>query len=226
MDRYVRWYREAYLSSTGKHFDIGTATRDALERYESTKEPFSGSTDPNQAGNGSIMRLAPIPIFYRSNRDEAIQYASQSSRTTHGTRTCLDACKLFSAMIVSALAGQSKETILFNSLLPVQVADLHSEIRDIARGAWREKTAEEIRGSGYVVESLEAAIWCFAKTDSFEDAVLKAVNLGEDADTTGAVCGQIAGAYYGIEGIPQRWLEKLVMRDYIEELADRLILNK
>ena len=92
----------------------------------------------------------------------------------------------------------------------------------IARGNYRNKSAAEIRGTGYVVESLEAALWCFAQTDTFEAAILKAANLGDDADTTAAICGQVAGAFYGESGIPQKWLDKLVMREEITMLADRL----
>ena len=92
----------------------------------------------------------------------------------------------------------------------------------IARGNYRNKSAAEIRGTGYVVESLEAALWCFDQTDNFEAAILKAANLGDDADTTAAICGQVAGAFYGESGIPQKWLDKLVMREEISMLADRL----
>jgi hypothetical protein len=92
----------------------------------------------------------------------------------------------------------------------------------LAAGEYRNKTEDEIRGSGYVVNSLEAALWCFHKTDTFRDAVLKAVNLGDDADTTAAVCGQVAGAFYGESGIPDEWLDKLCMRDRITEFANQL----
>jgi ADP-ribosyl-[dinitrogen reductase] hydrolase len=95
----------------------------------------------------------------------------------------------------------------------------------IAQGEYRDKSVGEIRGTGYVVESLEAALWCFLQTDTFEAAILKAANLGDDADTTAAICGQVAGAYYGESGIPQKWLDRLVMRQEITELADRLCVN-
>jgi ADP-ribosyl-[dinitrogen reductase] hydrolase len=226
MDRYLQWYREAYLSSTGKHFDIGTATRAALERYESTNDPFSGSLDPQSAGNGSIMRLAPIPIRYQADLEKATHYAAESSRTTHGAPTCIDACQLLSAMIAKAISGAPRESVLSDALPQELVAKFHPRIREIATGLWQDKTSENIRGSGYVVDSLEAAIWCFATTDSFSDAVLKAVNLGDDADTTGAVCGQLAGAFYGVASFPGQWLEKLVMREQIEELVQGLILSK
>jgi len=223
MERYVRWYREGHLSSTGRCFDIGNATSSALRRFEQTGEPFSGSTDPHSAGNGSIMRLAPIPMFYHSETDQAIRYAGESSRTTHGTQECVDACRLYALMLVKALDGKSKEEILLGHdntmLLPRRFP---AKVYDIAYGGYTTKIEAEIRGSGYVVESLEAALWCFHRTDTFRDAILRAVNLGDDADTTAAVCGQIAGAYYGESGIPASWLEKVYMRDEITEMADRL----
>jgi ADP-ribosyl-[dinitrogen reductase] hydrolase len=137
------------------------------------------------------------------------RFAAESSRTTHGAEECLDACRLFARIICRALLGQSREDVL--------VADAGSfrsgeRIAAIARGAYLTRSEASIRGSGYVVESLEAALWAFARTESFEDAILTAANLGDDADTTAAVCGQVAGAYYGMRGIPQHWLDRLAMR--------------
>ena len=218
--RYVRWYREGYLSSTGACFDIGNATASALHRFEQTGDPFSGATDPYSAGNGSIMRLAPVPMFFYPDVEKAIHYASDSSRTTHGAQECIDACRLYALMIVKALGGKSKEEILFGQ--DVMSLSLAPKIHAIAKGEYADRTEDQIRGSGYVVESLEAALWCFHITDTFRDAILKAVNLGDDADTTAAVCGQIAGAYYGESGIPGEWLGMLCMRDKIREMADKL----
>jgi ADP-ribosyl-[dinitrogen reductase] hydrolase len=211
MNRYLNWYRNGYLSSTGKCFDIGNATRQALERFQATGKALSGSTHPSSAGNGSLMRLAPIPMFYAPNKASARVYAGESSRTTHGAQECVEACTLFAEMLVSALAGLDKETILFGN----SVTDIASEkILSIARGDYRDKTEQHIRGNGYVVDALEAALWCFWSSDTFSEAVLKAANLGEDADTTAAICGQA--------GIPVPWLEKLHLREEIIGLAERL----
>ena len=215
--RYVRWYREGYLGPTGRCFDIGNTVRDALERFERTGERFCGSTDPRSSGNGSIMRLAPVPMFFHADLEAVVRYSGESSRTTHGAQECVDACRLFGAILFKALSGRSKEEILFGDHFPEGWTEpLPPKIQAIAEGTYRDKVEDGIRGSGYVVESLEAALWCFCHTDSFRDAILKAVNLGDDADTTGAVCGQIAGAYYGVEGIPDAWLAKLAMREKIE----------
>ncbi len=222
MKRYWRWVDEGYLSSIDKCVDVGNTVYDALERFQQTGEPFSGSTDPWSAGNGCIMRLAPVPMFYYPNRAAALEHAELSCRTTHGAIECLEACRLFAAILHEALAGGDKEAILLGH----GVDALSSEnLQAIARGAYRTKTDKEIRGSGYVVQSLEAALWCFWSTTSFEEAILRAANLGDDADTTAAVCGQVAGAHYGVADIPDRWLDRLVMRDLIAGLADQLFAS-
>jgi len=219
MDRYCRWADEGYLSSTGRCFDIGNTVAAALRRYQREGNAYAGSTDPNTAGNGCIMRLAPVAMQFFPDLDVVERLAADSSRTTHGAVECIEACRLFARIICRALLGQAREDIL--------QADagllLSSErISAIARASYRAKTAETIRGSGYVVESLEAALWAFASTDSFEEAILVAANLGDDADTTAAVCGQVAGAYYGERGIPPRWLDRLALRSTIATMADQL----
>jgi ADP-ribosyl-[dinitrogen reductase] hydrolase len=190
-----------------------------LRRFETTGEPFAGSTAPNTAGNGSIMRLAPAPMFAGSSLAEAIRLSRESSRTTHGADECLDACQVLGALLHHLISGVSKEDALAR-LRTEEIAS--SNIRAITDGSYLKKSEDEVRSTGYVVHTLEAALWSFARTTNFQDAVLAAVNLGDDADTTGAVCGQIAGAFYGADGIPPRWLELLAKRDLITDLATRL----
>ncbi len=222
MTRYLRWYDHGYMSSTGKCFDIGNTTRNALERYRQSGKAASGSSHPSMAGNGSLMRLAPVPMFYSPDRTRARLYAGKSSRTTHAAKLCIEACMLFADMLVQALAGKDKDEILFESSL----AEIKSpEIWGIADGGYKDKKTEQIRSNGYVVDSLEAALWSFWKSSSFEQAVLTAANLGDDADTTAAICGQLAGAFYGERNIPRHWLEKLHMRKEITDLADKLAMR-
>jgi ADP-ribosyl-[dinitrogen reductase] hydrolase len=223
MDRYLRWLREGYFSSTGRCFDVGNTITRALALYEATRDPFSGPTEPDAAGNGSLMRLAPVPMYYVGDISKAVHYSGESSRTTHGTREAVDACRLFGAMLVLALRGESKERILregHRSVIPA--SDLAPRIEYIAAGAYMEKDADGVRGSGYVVACLEAALWCFHTTDDYREAILTAANLGDDADTTAAVSGQIAGAFYGVEAIPEGWLERCAMADEIGGMADLL----
>lgn len=219
MDRYCRWSKDGYLSSTGKCFDIGNTVSAALHRYRRTNDPFAGSEDPRSAGNGSIMRLAPVPMFFHPDVDAVEAQSGTSSRTTHGTLECVDACRLLGRILCRAFHGHSKDDVAFADGGSFSGAE---KIVDIARGRYADKPERAIRGTGYVVESLEAALWCFVNTDTFEAAVLRATNLGDDADTTAAVCGQIAGAYYGAASIPQHWRQRLAFEAEITALADRL----
>jgi len=219
MERYVRWFRTGYLSSTGRGFDIGGTVLEALLRFEETGDPFSGSTQPDRAGNGSIMRLAPVVLFFHPDREAVDHFSGESSRTTHGAAEAVAACRILGGILDAALSGLDKNELL----LSVPASDWMSpRLREIAEGGYQGKQADEIRGSGYVVDSLEAALWCFWTTSSFEDAILTAANLGDDADTTAAICGQVAGAHYGMSGIPEGWLEKLWKRELISDLATAL----
>jgi ADP-ribosylglycohydrolase len=228
MERYVRWWREGHLSPTGECFDIGGTVSTALGKFLSYGDPYAGSDHPHSAGNGSLMRLAPVPMFWAYDPLAAIERSAESSRTTHGTLTCVDACRYMGGLIVGALAGASNPDLLSDRYAPPGAegvwddGPLCPEIDAIAAGSFKEKSPPAIRGKGYVVDCLEAALWAFHTTNSFEAGALAAVNLGDDADTTGAVYGQLAGAFYGASGIPDRWLEKLAMRDLIEEYAARL----
>jgi len=227
MERYCRWWRDGYLSSTGDCFDIGHTIRGALKRFLADGNPIAGSTDTYSAGNGSLMRLAPVPVFYRDDPERAIALCGDSSKTTHGAVTAVDACRFFGGLLVSAVKGEPKTTVLDRRHSPArpgrwQAEELAPEILGIADWSYREKEPPRIRGTGYVVEALEAALWAFWKTENFRDGALLAVNLGDDADTTGAIFGQIAGAHYGLSGIPEPWVEKLAKRGEILELAQAL----
>lgn len=223
MNRYLRWYREGYWSSNGRCFDIGGTIRGALHRYMLTGEPFSGATDPMSAGNGSIMRLAPVVMYYFPDREMIGLYTAESSRTTHGALECLDACHLLGDILYRAFSGAEKEHVLMGTS-PDRMTT--PALKILALGDYRILPMEKIHGTGYVVQSLEAALWCFDTTSNFKDAILAAANLGDDADTTAAICGQVAGAYYGVEGIPADWLEMLVRREEITMLAERLFRHE
>lgn len=226
LQRYLQWYQVGHLSSTGYSFGIGNTVRSALMRFEKTGQPFCGSTDPYSAGNGSIMRLAPVPLFFAQNPEEAIEMSAESSRTTHRAETAVDACRYLGALIVGAVNGASREELLSSHYSPIPdywaENPLVDEIDAIAAGSFKHRQPPEIRGTGYVVESLEAALWALYHSQSFEEGCLLAVNLGDDADTTGAVYGQLAGAFYGEQGIPQSWRDRLAHYDLIEYFAEQL----
>ena len=171
-------------------------------------DPYAGSTEPQSAGNGSLMRLAPVPIYYRYDPSAAIGMAADSSRTTHGAREAVDACRYFAGLLVGALEGVDKETLLSASYSLSEgmwgYEPLSEEIARVASGSFKDRNPPEIRGTGYVVQSLEAALWAFHRSETFREGALLAANLGDDADTTAAIYGQIAGAYYGAGAIPGR----------------------
>ncbi len=216
LERYVRWWRGGHLSSTGTCFDIGATTRMALAGFAETGAP-SPETSPTRAGNGSLMRLAPAALA-GATLEDAIALAGRSSLSTHAAPQAIDACRLFGAMLWAAADGAPREAVLDPAFW--RFGALHPEVEAVARGSYHDAEPPRISGAGYVVGSLEAALWALARGDGYADAVLRAVNLGDDADTTGAICGQLAGALAGEAGIPTAWRERLVLRSTIEALAD------
>lgn len=208
LGRYRRWYREGYWSSTGTCFDIGNATRAAIERFERTGEPFPGDAAPGAAGNGPLMKLAPVVLAYAHAPDDAVRHAGDSARTTHGAPEAIDATRAFAKLLLAALAGE-----------PPQADGATGPVRDALTST---RVPPEVRGGGYILHALEAALWALRSTDSFEAGVLAAVNLGDDADTTAAIYGQLAGALYGVDGIPRRWRERVHRAEEILAVADAL----
>jgi ADP-ribosylglycohydrolase len=226
LERYLRWYRDGHLSSTGRCFDIGNTTCAALLRFQKTHKPYCGPTDPKTAGNGSLMRLAPVPLFYARRPLDALGKAAASSRTTHAAEAAIDACRYLAGLLVGAINGVAKQELLSERYCPIpgywDGHPLCKEIDAVAAGSFKLREPPLIRGEGYVVRCLEAALWAFHRSDSFREGCLLAVNLGDDADTTGAVYGQLAGAFYGEQDIPESWRAKLAKRELIESYGARL----
>ncbi len=229
MQRYLRWLREGYWSSNGTCFDVGNTVSTALHAYLVNGEPYAGSTHPMSAGNGSLMRLAPVPMFFATDLELAVKNAALSSRTTHQAVEAVDACRYFAAMLVQALYGTNKETLLTAASSPGMPTarlwvnePLATKVAAVANGSFKMRQPPEIRGTGYVVESLEASLWAFHRSTNFRDGALLAANLGDDADTTAAIYGQLAGAFYGLTGIPTDWRAKITMANEITQLADQL----
>ena len=222
IQRYCRWWREGYFSSTGECFGIGQTVIHALERFEQTDEPYSGSLDPLTAGNGSLMRIAPIAMQYRLNINKTLHYAKLSSKVTHGASEAVYACQYTSYLLLLLLNGMDKHQAIENTIEWSKgyfKNVLNPNIAYVFCGSFKSKTAEQIMGSSYVVSSLEASLWAFYHGDDYKEAVLLATNLGDDADTTSAITGQLSGAYYGINSIPKAWLAKLVDKNLIESMA-------
>ncbi|CAF2404331.1 unnamed protein product [Rotaria sp. Silwood2] len=258
MVRYKWWYKHGFLSSTGHCFDIGSTTRQSLDlfcqrqkqlmkalslRTESDVDKLTTAdvkrkqstfnvncSQPGKAGNGALMRLAPVPLFYFRNPPQAVELSGASARLTHGDKKAVDACRYYGALIVAAIRGESHDSLTSQSFYTAHKDwfgsdDLHEEVLSIATGSYQKKDGYDtgIRGKGYVIDALKAALWAFWKYQgSFKEGVLAAVNLGDDTDTTAAIYGQLAGAYYGAEHIPTDWVEKLYAKELIRNIGDWL----
>ena len=255
MVRYKWWYRNGFLSSTGKCFDIGQTTRAALEefarRQNILKQAFPGIKDeeidhlsyeqvkqirnfnvfcgkPGDAGNGPLMRLAPIPLFYFRTPELAVELAGQSALLTHGDQKAADACRYYAALIVAAVNGETKDRLLSSRFYNDHRHwfghnELHPEVIHIAQGSYQKPRGYDdgIRGQNYIIKALEAALWAFWSDEgSFEKGALKAVNLGDDTDTTAAIYGQLAGACYSVAGIPEKWFKRLYANNLIICVAE------
>ena len=216
--RFENWWEQGTYSCTGKCFDIGITTRHALVRWQLGREPHCGSTDPMSAGNGSLMRLAPVAIRFWHDRARLRDVTARQSKTTHAAPEAIEACIAFAEVLADAIEGRSKVEVLRARSEPYV-----GTIGIIMSGQWREKRRTEIRSTGYVAHSLEAALWCVDHATDYRSAVLTAANLGEDADTTAAITGQLAGALHGAAGIPHDWVGRVAWRDQIIAKAVNLL---
>ena len=205
MDNFLDWYRNGAFIPRGTCFDIGNTTAKALKKYELDRQtPYCGSSDPNTSGNGALMRIAPI-VIAAPDRETLVQWATQQTLLTHGSDECVHYSRIFA------------EELYANSPLQKHIRERHPT--DISR--------HDVMSGGYVKETYQAAMWAFHTTDNFEDCVVAAVNRGHDTDTTGAVAGMIAGAYYGIYKIPEKFKEGLAWYDKLSKLAiDLYYLHK
>lgn len=218
MRRFVQWHEEGTYSCTGRCFDIGITTRAALSRWNRTGVPQAGATAPDTAGNGSLMRLAPVAVRYWNDRATLSDVAARQSKTTHGAPEAIDACVAYAEILADAIEGRPRGDVLRS-----RDDAFAGNINAIVAGSWRGKMRPAIKASGYVAHSLEASLWSVGRTSTYEDAVLLAANLGDDADTTAAITGQLAGALYGEAGIPEGWRTRVAWIARVRTMADALI---
>ncbi len=227
--RFVGWLHRDEWTPHGEVFDVGIATRGALARLAQGINPVdAGSTAESSCGNGSLMRIVPL-AFYLAHADQQsrIETTMLASRLTHGHIRCQLACTFFVELVVRMFQGDSLPVALeqvrqdFQAIIPSRDQEevphfdrlLHADFLTLDRG--------DIRGSGYVINCLEASLWSALRSATFAEAVLSAVNLGDDTDTTGAVTGAIAGVQYGLSGIPQEWPTTLARHDDLQALVNR-----
>ena len=219
LERYSKWLFEGYLSSREWAYGCGPTARLAITDFRN-----SGTPKPvkNQATNGALMRLAPVTLFYCDDLEEAIKKSGESATSTHDNPVCIDACRLYGSMIAKSVQGEGKESVLNYEAALWSNEPLENSIDRVAKGSYRDKEPPDIKGTLNITDSIEAAIWSFDRSSSFGEGALKAVNLGDDTDTTAAIYGQLAGAHYGYEGIPYSWKSKLVDRGLVEYIAKKL----
>lgn len=228
IEKYKRWLHTGYCSSTGRAIGVGQNILRTLISYKPEENnPYTKILSSQPHSNGSLMRIAPIALYFRNNPQKAINYAELSSKVTHASQLSADACKYYIGLIIGVLNGASKDKLLSGLYSPFPESwkniRLAKEIIQVAKGSFIHNNPPKIKGRGYVVASLEAALWAFYHSKSFEEGVLKAVNLGEDADTTGAIYGQLAGAFYGLDNIPEKWVKAVAKNDFIISIADKLL---
>ena len=219
MDHYCRWLFQAEWTAHDVVFDKGIRTGQAIDEYKrSGTFPYD---DEGSAGNGSIMRLAPAPMFCHAKPQRIAEvYGEVSSMTTHSDARCMSASRWLSAWMWRAMNGSDLQALIDAGDLGV--GELAPEIARVVAGSYRNMQRAQVRPSGYVVDTLEAALWALAQHDTFKDTVLAAVNLGDDTDTVGAVAGQMAGALYGLSAIPSEWVQAIARSDEILAVAERL----
>ena len=216
-NKLLEWHRHGYNSSNGICFDIGNTTRFALEQYLTVGPGWIGNTAPETAGNASIIRQAPVSIFFRKSLSKAFYEAKKQSIATHGAAEAINSTQYLSYLLVHMINGSNKAFVFSPHVMPLQ-----PRVMIINAGEYKQKTRDQIRSSGYVIDTLEAAMWSVWNTDNFRDAILLAANLADDADSVAATAGQIAGALYGYSGIPQDWKDKLVQHERIATMAGEL----
>jgi ADP-ribosyl-[dinitrogen reductase] hydrolase len=219
--RFSDWWRNGTYSCTGSCFDIGSTTAQAIRRWEQTKADHCGSTNPHSAGNGSLMRLAPVAVRYWRDRPKLRDAASRQSKSTHAAPEAVDACVAYAGMLADAIEGRSRSDVLASGSGLAWAGGVDAVIK----GSWRGKRRDQVNASGYVVHALEAALWSVGRSSSVERTILHAANLGQDADTTAAIAGQLAGALYGSSAIPEAWLAKLAWNQRLRDAAKALVAN-
>ncbi|MGD1712167.1 ADP-ribosylglycohydrolase family protein [Dapis sp. BLCC M172] len=228
---FYKWRYEDYWTPRGKVFDIGGTTAAAISRIKKGRPAIeAGGREDRNNGNGSLMRILPLAYTYKNtNFPELIQQVHDCSCITHGHVRSQMACGIYISIAICLLEGLDLKTAYLQGIENIKkiyseekyAGEIH-RFRKVLGGEVQNIPLTQIHAGGYVLDTLEASLWCLLNTNSFADAVLKAVNLGEDTDTTGAVTGGLAGIYYGIENMPKEWIEVIARKDDIVNLAARL----
>ena len=229
MERFCAWFKKGEYTPHGVVFDIGNTCAFAIDNYYGGKRPATRCGDEGEYsnGNGSVMRMHPLVLYaYAKNlhSDEWIELVAQCSCLTHAHERSEIGCGIYSFILMSLLESADVESVYRGLGEAKEFYSNYAEVKHYSRlfdGSFKKLKRHEIKSSGYVVDSLEAAVWCLLNSDSYSECVLKAVNLGGDTDTVAAIAGSLAGALYGYEAIPEEWLSVIKRRDYLEDMCAR-----
>ncbi len=231
-EKFQMWMHEGYWTADGEVFDVGISTRKTINRLRVVKNPTeAGSTSESDNGNGSLMRILPLAIFTKDlSIDERCEIVKEVSSITHAHNRSVLACIYYIEFALNVLDSENLEEAYLNTNFWLKLFLEENEIyknefpyfERILNGKLIDLKEDEIKSTGYVMDSLEASIWCLLHTNSYKDCVLKAVNLGHDTDTIACIAGGIAGIYYDAETIPTNWIEQLARVDDILHLAEQL----
>jgi ADP-ribosyl-[dinitrogen reductase] hydrolase len=249
--RYKWWYRYGYMSSTGECLDLERATRDTIHEFEKRQQAFceqgklvkeqsDQQQDPQRvrgfdvncncedvAGNSALLRLAPIPLFFRKHPRLAVQYAADNARLTHGDTKTIDTCRYYAALIVATLQGEKKQDLLDNQFYSKHESwfngqALHPDIQLIAEGSYKKQHGydENVRSDGYMVNPLEAILWAFWSTDDFMVGIAVIIEIADITGPIAGIYGQLAGAYYRFNGLPKSWRQRIYAHDFIVNTSE------
>ena len=227
-ENFLRWYEKSEFTANGELFDIGNATSTALARIKSgVKCTLAGGADEWSNGNGSLMRIAPLALYTIDMPiEKRFEICRQVSSITHRHQTSILACFLYLEFLRNLMLGNSLESSLEKIVETKKIAIKLGVDNSVVQKFYlfdeeiRKLSESEISSSGYVVDTFIASIWCVLNTNSYKEAVLKAVNLGDDTDTTGAVTGVIAGILYGYNNIPEKWISSLKNKELIDSIVE------
>ncbi len=233
---FVKWYSEEIWTPHGKVFDIGIATRHAIHNITKGHLPeLCGGFEEKDNGNGSLMRILPLVFYLQKEKNIEVIYqkVKEVSSITHGHFRSVFACFIYVVYCLEILKDKDKaeayremQNRISEFLKDKNFNAVEIDLFDrVLKNNIAEYPENKILSSGYVLDSLQASLWCFLNSESYEETVLKAVNLGEDTDTTGAIAGGLAGIYYGIENIPEKWISVLARKNDIDDLCERLSLK-
>jgi ADP-ribosylglycohydrolase len=225
VQRYSRWQREGYGSSTGQCVGISANVARSLATALYKRQPFAGSHDPEQLDKDPLSRIAPTVMYFFSDATSAVLKAAESARLTAQAPMVLDCVRLMAAMVHLALSGREKAAVLRPPREIWITGSTRPEVLALYEGSYAHRSPPEITGGGGVLQALEAALWAFQRSETFREGALLAANLGRDSDVVAAAYGQLAGAYHGVSAIPGIWRNSLIKQEVVIDSADRLLTH-